>query len=146
MHRDADDRPRMLTALLLRTEAAICLLAARLALARFSFRRLIWYFDRPAKQPEKTGRERQKAVRAVQRALFHAKSRWAMETTCLQRAMAAQAMLRRRGVGVTLYYGAATLPGQGLRAHAWVQDGETGVVGLHIAQRDGYKILARYPG
>lgn len=69
----------------------------------------------------------------------------AFKTTCLHEAMAAQAMLRRRRVGATLYYGAVTLPECGLQAHAWVQDGREGVVGHMAAYRYGYKVLACYP-
>ena len=62
---------------------------------------------------------------------------------CFPRAVAAQAMLRRRGVSTTLYYGATSQTDKGLSAHVWVQDGETDVVGKRSAA--GVKVLARYP-
>jgi hypothetical protein len=145
MRQTAEGRRRFLATRLLRAEAATSLLAARLALALFSFHRLTRFFNRSPARPEPTGPERDRIRKEVQGAIFHARRTWSLKTTCLHRAMAAQAMLRRRGVGATLYYGAATLPGRGLRTHAWVQDGETGVVGLLVAQRDGYQVLARYP-
>jgi len=145
MRQAAEGRRKIFASILLRAEAATYLLAARSALAVFSFHRLTRFFNRPLVRPELTGTARERARKEVQRAIFHARRNWSMETTCLHQAVAAQAMLWRRGVGSTLYYGAATLPGRGLCGHAWVQDGNAGVVGLLVAQRDGYQVLARFP-
>jgi len=65
------------------------------------------------------------------------------ETTCFVRAIAAQSILRRLGMGTTLYYGAATLPDSGLTAHVWLQDGTAGIIGHDMPRH--YHILARYP-
>ena len=126
-------------------EAAVYLIAARLALALFSFQQLTWFFARRARQPELSGAARRRMIKEVRRAIFQIRRSGPLQTTCFHRAIAAQAMLRRRGVSATLYYGAATLPGSGLVAHAWVQDGAEGVVGHLTAQRDHYHVLARYP-
>jgi len=67
-----------------------------------------------------------------------------VQTTCFSRAVAAQSMLRRRGIASTLFYGVAVFPGSGLRTHVWLQDGADGIVG-HLAAKD-YHPLARYPG
>jgi hypothetical protein len=64
------------------------------------------------------------------------------DTVCFPRAIAAQMILRRLGMGTTLYYGAATMPERGLTAHVWLQDGSEIVVGQHDGQ--DYHILARY--
>lgn len=56
--------------------------------------------------------------------------------------MAAQAMLRRRGIGTTLYYGAMTSPEGQLQAHAWLQSEDGGVVGHEAAP--AYNVLATY--
>jgi hypothetical protein len=130
---------------LLRTEAAAYLLMARLALALFSFQRLTPFISRRSRRPELTGPDRERAGKQVQSAIFRVCRQGSFETTCLHRAIVAQAMLRRRGVSATLYYGAKTIPDCGLRAHAWVQDGTAGVVGCRVAQRDGYRVLASYP-
>ncbi len=66
---------------------------------------------------------------------------WRM--VCFPRAVAAWWMLRRRGVGTVLHYGAVTTPERGLKTHVWLQDGELGVVGLSEAH--GFAVLARYP-
>lgn len=126
-------------------EAVAQLLWARLAVAFCSFQRLTRVFGRPARQPELMGDARVRTRQEVRSAILTVYQRFPGKTTCFHRAMAAQAMLRRRGIGVTLYYGAATLPESGLATHAWVQDGAEGVVGHRTAQRDGYQILARYP-
>ena len=130
---------------LLRAEAVACLLGARLALAVCPFRRLTWLFNRPTRRREPTGPVRERVRREVRAAIRFGRRHSLLPTTCLHRAIAAQAMLRRRGVRATLYYGAATLPECGLRAHAWVKDGSSGVTGWRTARRDGYKVLARYP-
>lgn len=130
---------------LLVAEVLAHLLWARLALAICSFQQLTWFFERPARQPELTGEARTRTRQEVRSAILRMYLRFPGKTTCFHRAMAAQAMLRRRGVGVTLYYGAATLPESGLAAHAWVGDGNEGVLGHRTAQRGGYRILARYP-
>ena len=134
-----------IAARLILAEAFICLLLARLALGLFSFQRLTWYFNLKARQPELSGEQRIRAGRAVRNALFRVYSRYLPWATCFHWAIAAQTMLRWRGVTATLYYGAATLPGRGLVAHTWLMDGSSHVTGVSIAVQDGYKVLAQYP-
>lgn len=134
-----------IAARLILAEAFICLLLARLALGLFSFQRLTWYFNLKARQPELNGEARLRARQAVRQALTLARQRFMPQATCFHRAIAAQTMLRRRGVGTTLYYGAVSLPESGLVAHTWVQDGAEGIIGYKTAQQEGYKTLARYP-
>ncbi len=124
-------------------EAAAFLLLARIAVALVPFRTLVSVVSRPPRRSEISGRERNRARREVSSAVARANHRLLGRTTCLHRAMTAQSMLRRRGVAATLYYGAATLPGKGLTAHAWVSDGAKGIVGFEEAPR--YTVLARYP-
>jgi hypothetical protein len=68
---------------------------------------------------------------------------WAVETVgakpwmralCLPRALAAQAMLRRRGIASRLCLGVAR-EGTGLAAHAWIELGNDVVVGGREAPR-----------
>jgi hypothetical protein len=127
-------------------QAVFYLLAARLALAVVPFRRLTWFFERPARQPEVIGQARIHLRKQVRGAIIYAYRRVLFgRATCFHRGMAAQVMLRHRGVGTTLYYGAARLPGHGLSAHVWVQDGEEGVMGCLVAQQNRFGVLARYP-
>jgi hypothetical protein len=60
---------------------------------------------------------------------------------CFQQGLAAQIMLRRRGVDSTLFFGAAI--GEDLTAHVWVKAGERDVVGCEEAP--GYAVLATFP-
>lgn len=80
-----------------------------------------------------------------------ARARWAVEawsrrvpwrTVCFQRGLALHWMLRRRGIGSVLLYGARR-EGEGLAAHVWVDvDGETVIGGEEAA---GFACLARFP-
>ena len=130
----------------LMAETIVYLLAARVALAVFSFQHLVWLFERPTRQPELTGEARVRARKEVLRAIYVVKRKiFRDKTTCFHHAIAAQAMLRRRRVSTTLFYGAAQVPERGLVTHVWLQDGANGVVGHLTAKQGRYRILARYP-
>lgn len=127
-------------------ETMVYLLAARMALAVLSFQQLIWFFERPARQPELSGEARVRARKEVLRAIYVVKRKiFRDKTTCFHHAIAAQAMLRRRRVSTTLFYGAAQVPERGFATHVWLQDGADGVVGHLTAKQGRYRILARYP-
>jgi hypothetical protein len=142
------------------------LLAARIALRVIPFRRLTRFFARPPRGPQESFAERQRVgassprpfpahkdeITEVERQRFKKGVQWVAneaawylpgETVCFPRAMAAQALLRRLGVGATLVYGAATLPERGLTAHVWLQDGSELIFGEDEYHR--YHTLARYP-
>jgi hypothetical protein len=125
-------------------EAYISLLAARWAIRVIPFRRLTWFFVRTAARPEATGAERARLIRRVRQAIYTVSRRQPELLVCFPRAAAAQAMLRRRGVSTTLYYGATSLGGRGLVAHVWLQDGDSGVIGRLAAERAGHRPLARF--
>lgn len=126
-------------------EAIVYLLAVRCALRVFSFQQLVRFFERSPRRPELTGDARIRARKEVRSAILKLFRYYPRATTCFHRSIAAQAMLRRRGIGATLYYGAATLPERGLTTHAWVLDDDEGVVGHVTAKRGHYHVLARYP-
>jgi hypothetical protein len=124
-------------------EAVFSLLLARLAIKLLPFHYLVKYINRDTMQINLIGPARDHLRVEVSWAIDHAARFLPGDTVCFPRGIAAQDMLRRRGVGTTLYYGAATLPDIGLTSHVWVQDGANGVVG-HKESND-YIILARYP-
>lgn len=69
---------------------------------------------------------------AVQAAARHVPLRF----VCLPQAIAAQQMLRRRGIASTLYFGAALDAGKsGLLTHAWLRAGDKIVTGEDQAAR-----------
>lgn len=71
-------------------------------------------------------------------------ARWVpWRAMCFEQGLAAQFMLRRRGVRSVIYYGAAPDDERGLSAHVWVRDGEIDVIGCEIASR--YAVLAKFP-
>lgn len=123
-------------------EAALWLVFARLALRVVPFARLAPLFEKPARRRELSGPARQQTILAVRRAVFRSARILPGRTVCFPRGIAAQAMLRRRGISTTLIYGAATLPNQGLTGHVWVMDGDDGVIG-HMKASE-YRVLARY--
>lgn len=125
----------------LRWEAAGTLLAARLAIRFVPFRWLVRLFEWPPWAPELEGYERDRVRAEVRNAVYHA-ARRLPGTVCYPQAVAAQMMLRRRGVSTTLYCGAASMSGVGLSAHVWLQDGEHGVAGKSASHR--YQALARF--
>ena len=128
---------------LLLLEATLLLAIAALAIAVLPFRYLGFVAARRTRRPKRPRYTRSMEVRRV---------RWAIVTTarwvpwralCFQQGLAAQSMLRRRGVPSVLYYGAAQDDRSGLVAHVWVRDGDVEVVGGEIADR--FAILATFP-
>jgi len=124
-------------------EAILCLLLARLALFCFPFKMIQWFMNRPARQPEVQGNERKMLRNAVRWSILRATPLLPGKTACFPRGIAAQVMLRRRRISTTLYYGALTQHDKRLTSHVWVQDGQSGVIGLRAAH--GYKIIGKYP-
>jgi Transglutaminase-like superfamily len=125
----------------LRCEAILCLIAARVAVRVLPFRTLARSFERHVRTPELDGPARDLVRAEVRRAVYRA-ALGLPGTDCFPRAIAAQAMLRRRGVATTLYWGAATIPGEGLVGHVWLKDGEIGVQGSRASGR--YSALASF--
>ena len=76
--------------------------------------------------------------RAVERAARHMPFR----AVCLQQAMAAALMLRRRGLAATVYLGTARDASGGLCAHAWSLCGDAPVTG--VRQAAGYVPVATF--
>ena len=86
---------------------------------------------------------RQKLISRVRWAVMASSRRTPWRAVCLQQGLAAQWMLKRRGIPAALYYGAALEKEAGLQAHVWVKDGETDVIGTEAAP--GFAVLSRYP-
>lgn len=112
-------------------EAAACLAIARVALATLPFER-IRASSHLRSRGELIGAARQSAIEDVRWAIGAAGSRLPGSTLCFPRALAAQAMLRRRHVATTLTFG-ARVRGDRFDAHVWLSDGSVGVVGHEIA-------------
>jgi hypothetical protein len=105
-------------------EAALFLGLARLALLTLPFARIAPWLRR---SPD-SGSYDAKTVLAVGDAVTIAARNVPWNAVCLPQAMAAKAMLARRGQGSALHLGAARAS-DGLTAHAWLVAGGEVVVG-----------------
>ena len=123
-------------------EAAIGLLAARVALKVRGFGRVSRRFGTYGPP---TGAIRQRSVRPgetveariawrVRRAIDSAVHLLPVAAVCLPQAMAAQVMLRRRGVGSVMHF-AAALDQAALDAHAWLDAAGVPVTGYPLDPR-----------
>jgi len=88
---------------------------------------------------------------ATRAALVH-KVRWAVAASarrspwralCFEQGLAAQVMLRRRGIASTLYFGARRDDASEVTAHVWVRDQDRDVIGCEDAPR--FAVLASWP-
>jgi hypothetical protein len=81
-------------------------------------------------------------ARAVSRLLARAQRRLPWKTTCLVAALAARAMLRRRGIDCVLRFGVRRAADGRLAAHAWLEAGGGIVCGGPAAE--GFAHLAGF--
>jgi hypothetical protein len=128
---------------LLLLEAALWLAIAAVAIAVLPFRYVGLLAARPVRPVKLSSQVRANKVRRVRWAVITAAARAPWRALCFQRGLAAQFMLRRRGVPSVLYYGAVQDDQKGLCAHVWVRDGDVDVVGGEIANR--FAILTTFP-
>jgi hypothetical protein len=106
-------------------EAAIMLIAARLAVHFVPPARLFAWANRP---PRRINRFATDEAGWIAWAVENLGARPWMNALCLPRALAAHAMLRRRGIASRLCLGVARDGGK-LAAHAWVEIGDDKIVG-----------------
>jgi len=106
-------------------EAAVMLIAARLAVRFFPSARVFAWADRP---PRRRRRFATDEIRWVSWAIDTLGARPWIHALCLPRALAAHAMLRRRGIASQLCLGVKRGTGA-LDAHAWVEVRHDKIVG-----------------
>jgi len=124
-------------------EAFVLLAVSRLAIVFLPFRVLAAYLDRPMRAPALTGPERIRFRKRIRWAVDRAARLLPGSTVCFPRGLAGFLMCRARGIDSTLHYGAAVVPGGGLKAHVWLMDGDYGITGQSVAAE--YCLLARFP-
>ena len=124
-------------------EAALWLAVAGLAIALLPFRQIGRLAARPIGRPEPPPRARLREVKRIRWAIVVSARRVPWHAMCFQQGLAAQFILRRRGVPSVLYYGVAPDEGGGLSSHVWVLDGDVNVIGGEIASR--FAQLATFP-
>jgi hypothetical protein len=128
---------------LLLLEATLWMTIAGIAVAVLPFRHLGLLASCPVRGPKPTDQARVIMVRRVRWALVTATRRAPWHAWCFQQGVAAQLMLRRRGIPSVLFYGAGSNDQSGLSAHVWVRDGDVDVIGGDIAYR--FAVLATFP-
>ena len=127
-------------------EAVACLAVARGAVLCLPFRRIA---ARLGHHMEETGRthdpEQARVGRRVGWAIAAVSARAPWRCQCLEQALAAKAMLRRRRIPNTMYLGAARAVGEGpppVDAHAWLRTGTLHVTGGASVER--YVVLSTF--
>jgi hypothetical protein len=128
---------------LLLLEATISMAIAGFAIAVLPFRYLVLVAARPIRGLGPNNQARVIMVRRIRWAIITATRRVPWRARCFQQGIAAQLMLRRRGIPSALYYGAKPDDLSGLSAHVWVRDGDVDVIGGDTAH--GFAILAVFP-
>ena len=122
-------------------EAAVLLAAARLAIRFIPFARLAGHLGRHmAETPPSATPVALETSRRVSRAIRLAARNLPWESVCLPQAIAAKAMLKRRGVPCTLYLG--VLRNEKFHAHAWVRAG--GLVVTGDRGREGFTVVSTF--
>jgi hypothetical protein len=112
-------------------EATLWLALARLAIVLLRFPVLSRRLGTPRRESTFDDDERQRPVlRRIRWAIGAVSRRAPWRCKCLEQAIAAKMMLRRRGMASTLYLGVAREPsGVALQAHAWLRCGSRYVTG-----------------
>ncbi len=127
-------------------EALALLGLARAVLAFVPFRyiaRALWQEGRETSRAPLGGAQRA-AAKLVARAIDVAARHSPWQARCLGRALAATAMLRRRGLDATVYLGVKSL--RTLDAHAWARSGDVYVCGGDGTGHATVGVLAHSPG
>ena len=124
-------------------EAIFGLALSWIVIAILPFRYVGRLSSRPIGRAEPSGEERTLIVRRVRWAVRALARRVPWRALCFEQGLAAQLMLRRRGIRSVLYFGAAASKPKGLAAHVWVCDGDVDVVGGESASE--FTVLATFP-
>jgi Transglutaminase-like superfamily len=119
-------------------EAILALALARLIVLAVPFRLMVPWLSRGPK----TGANDEALLLRVGQAVTTAARNVPWNAVCLPQALAAKAMLARRGHGSSLHLGAGVGEQGELIAHAWLVAGETIVVGA--AGMNGMSPLAHF--
>src|ERR1700749_4956154 len=121
-------------------EAAVMLVLARIPLRFVPTARIFAWADRP---PRRIRRFAVDEIAWVAWAVEYLGAKPWINALCLPRALAAHAMLRRRGIASRLCLGVAR-DRDALSAHAWVEIGDDKIVGG--AEADGFTPIATFGG
>lgn len=121
-------------------EAVLWLAVARVRLAVTPFPKLARRLSVP--NPRPSHHDHGAVAARIGWAVGAAARRGPVPAVCFPQALAARAMLLRRGLPATLYYGIAN-DVAGLKAHVWVRSDEVDVVGIEAAA--AHRLVATFP-
>ncbi len=114
-------------------EAYYTLGVMRAAILRIPFKRLVRSLDHQAKNsdPARLNEEERQSAISIGAAIRRAAANTPWESACLAQSLAAQKMLKRRGIPGVFYLGAARdeESREKMKAHAWTQCGDEIVTG-----------------
>lgn len=128
---------------LLLGETLIAVTVASLAIRLLPFRIVVALAQLPLSAPSPTPESRRASRARIRWSVSACARRLPWHPMCFPQGLAAQWLLRRRGIPSILHYGAAPDPVKGVIAHVWVCDDDIAVVGGAAAQ--GMALLARFP-
>jgi hypothetical protein len=121
-------------------EAVLALVAGRLTVLLVPFRVYSKVLGRPMTESPQAATAAPESLRAISEAIVDAGRRVPWTNKCVEQALAAKLMLRRRGLSNTLYFGVAR--DVTLEAHAWLRSGDVCVTGE--AELERYTIVAKF--
>lgn len=125
------------------TEAFYLTGAVRLAVLLLPFRTLAPLLGRHmAESPAEENAVTLEAARRVGQAVETVSRHTPWDSKCLVQAIAGKIMLRRRGIGSTLYLGVDRDDNRGLVAHAWLRCGEAFLTGGR--GRELYTVVGKF--
>ncbi|MES2033614.1 MAG: lasso peptide biosynthesis B2 protein [Pseudomonadota bacterium] len=127
----------------LAAEAVGALAISAFVVAIIPFRRIAAFAGKAPVRSAPPPDEQARLIARVKWAIGAGARRSPWRAMCFEQGLAAQWMLRRRGVPATLYYGVAQRPEEGLKAHVWVRVGVAPVVGCGVSAQ--FAELARFP-
>lgn len=95
-----------------------------------------------AESPEVVDINTVREARNIGRTVLHAASYTPWQSKCLVQALAAQWMLKRKGISTTIYLGVKKDKQNNMLAHAWTRCGSYYVTGGY--NRQGYAVVAKF--
>ena len=124
-------------------EAILTVAFSSVAIRMLGLRRIGLLASRGTPRPDVDRQSCNSQIQRIRWAIDANSLRVPWRTACFQKGLAAQLMLRRRGIPSILYYGAAQDDRSGLHAHVWVRLGQIDVIGCEDAPR--FSVLATFP-
>ncbi len=125
--------------------ATVALAILRVAVGRVPFSTIARALSlREGQSAEVTDPATESRAALVGHAVSSAAAHMPWHSTCLMQALAAASLLRRCGIGATLYLGISREPAapEGMLAHAWLRCGSRVLVGE--AERKRFTVLASF--